>query len=137
MTGERRSPARAVLIIPGRLPGLNEYITAGNRSRFNGAKVKAEAQAWVVLCCKRHLRGVRFRRPVRMIYTWIEPNRRRDKSNVSAYGRKVIEDALVLTGVLRDDGWDEIEGFEDRFAVDKKNPRIIVEIEEVGESEPT
>ncbi len=122
---------RAVLTIPGRLPGLNDYITAENKSRYAGAKLKSEAQHWVILCCKRYLRGVRFRRPTHMVYTWIEPNRKRDKSNVSAYGRKIIEDALVVSGVLRDDGWDEIEGFEDRFALDRKNPRIIVEIEEV------
>ena len=39
-------------------------------------------------------------------------------------------DALVETGVLRNDGWSEIEGFSDDFALDPKNPRVEVTIEE-------
>ena len=66
-----------------------------------------------------------------MEYTWYEPNRRRDKSNISGYGRKVIEDSLVDCGVLGDDGWDYVVGFSDRFKVDRGNPRIEVLIKEV------
>lgn len=116
--------------IPGRLPGLNEYVEAERRNRFKAAKMKRDAQDWVILCIKKYMRGVHITRPVYIRYYWHEPNRRRDKSNVSGYGRKVIEDALVEAGVLQDDGWDEIEGFEDRFFLDKANPRIILEIEE-------
>lgn len=116
--------------IPGRLPGLNEYVEAERRNRFKAAKLKRDAQDWVILCIKKHMRGVHITRPVYIRYYWHEPNRRRDKSNVSGYGRKVIEDALVEAGVLQDDGWDEIEGFEDRYFLDKANPRIILEIEE-------
>lgn len=116
--------------IPGRLPGLNEYVEAERRNRFKAAKMKRDAQDWVILCVKKAMRGVHIQRPVYIRYYWHEPNRRRDKSNVSGYGRKVIEDALVEAGVLADDGWDEIEGFEDRYFLDKANPRIILEIEE-------
>ena len=117
--------------IPGRLPGLNEYVEAERRNRFKAAQMKRDAQDWVILCIKKYMRGVHIMRPVYIRYFWHEPNRRRDKSNVSGYGRKVIEDALVEAGVLQDDGWDEIEGFEDRFFLDKANPRIIVEVEEI------
>ena len=65
-----------------------------------------------------------------MRYTWYEPNRRRDKDNICAGGRKVIQDALVKGGYLRNDGWKEIAGFSDEFRVDKSCPRIEVEIEE-------
>ena len=66
-----------------------------------------------------------------MVYHWYEPNKRRDKDNISSFGRKIIQDALVKAKVLKNDGWGDIIGFEDRFYVDKKNPRIIVEIMEV------
>lgn len=85
----------------------------------------------VLHCIKAQLRGVRFDRPVTMAYTWHEPNRRRDKDNVSGFGRKVIQDALVRAGVLPNDGWANVEGFSDAFRVDKKNPRIEIEIREV------
>lgn len=73
---------------------------------------------------------VRIEKPVTVTYTWYEKDRRRDLDNISSFGRKVIQDALVKAGVLRNDGWKEIRGFSDRFAVDAENPRIEVEIEE-------
>lgn len=63
-----------------------------------------------------------------MHYRWIERDRRRDKDNIAAFGRKVIQDALVRMKALRNDGWNNIEGFSDEFAVDKKKPRIEVTI---------
>lgn len=66
-----------------------------------------------------------------MRYTWYERDRRRDKDNISAFGRKVIQDAMVRDlRVLRNDGWANIESFSDRFRVDKLHPRIEIEIEE-------
>jgi hypothetical protein len=36
----------------------------------------------------------------------------------------------VRAKILKNDGWNDIIGFEDIFYIDKKNPRIVVEIEE-------
>lgn len=36
-----------------------------------------------------------------MRYRWFEKDRRRDLDNVSSFGRKVIQDALVECGVLK------------------------------------
>lgn len=116
------------LIIPGTLPNLNDYITAERTSRYKAASMKRQAEQVVILAAKRHLRGVKFDRPVTMRYTWFERNRRRDMDNISSFGRKVIQDALVRAGVLKNDGWADIERFEDCFAVDAKHPRIEVEI---------
>ncbi len=70
----------------------------------------------------------RAKGPVRMVYNWYEPNRKRDKDNISSFGRKVIQDALIHGGWLKNDGWKDIAGFENKFFVDAKNPRIEVEI---------
>ena len=75
---------------------------------------------------------LRITNPVRMTYRWYEKDRRRDLDNVSSFGRKVIQDALVKTKVLQNDGWSNIIGFCDSFSVDKDNPRIEIEIEEKG-----
>ena len=77
------------------------------------------------------MKGVRIENPVFMEFLWVEPNKRRDKDNISSFGRKVIQDALVQCGVLKDDGWRHVVGFSDRFEVDKENPRIEVKIREV------
>lgn len=68
-----------------------------------------------------------------MVYNWYEKDRRRDKDNVSGFGRKVIQDALVKAKILKNDGWKDIDGFSDKFYVDTKNPRVVVEILEVNE----
>ncbi len=73
---------------------------------------------------------LRITSPVRMHYTWYEPNTRRDLDNISSFGRKVIQDALVVSRVIPDDGWNVIKGYSDEFYVDKNNPRIEVLIEE-------
>lgn len=54
-----------------------------------------------------------------MVYLWVEPNRRHNQDNIPSFDRKVIQDALVGTGVLEDDGWNYAAGFSDRFGVDK------------------
>lgn len=68
--------------------------------------------------------------PVKLHYTFYEPNRRRDKDNIAATAHKFIQDALVQCGVLHDDGWADIEDFDDSFFVNKDNPRIEVIISE-------
>ena len=48
-----------------------------------------------------------------------------------AFARKFVQDALVRCGVLKNDGWAQVENFTDAFSVDKKNPRVEVRFEEV------
>ena len=55
---------------------------------------------------------------------------RRDKDNVASYAMKLIQDALRKIGYLSGDGWNQIENFDFEWDVDKKNPRIEVEIQE-------
>jgi len=119
------------LIIPGKLPGLNDYIVAERTNRHKGAKMKAVNGNIVAVAIMQCMSGIRIEKPVFMEYTWIEPNKRRDKDNISSFGRKVIQDALVQCGVLKDDGWKYVVGFSDRFEVDKENPRIEVLIKEI------
>lgn len=117
------------IIIPFTLPGLNDYIRELDRNRHKGAELKRQCQAAVAAVVRRQIRR-KLREPVRMRYLWVEKDRRRDKDNISAFGRKVIQDALVVTHKLHNDGWQNIEGFSDEFSVDKGHPRIEVDIEE-------
>ena len=121
------------LVIPGRLSCLNDMINACKESYKKGSALKRVDQDAVEWLIRSQLRGVRFKKPVYMIYKWFEPDRRRDKDNISSFGRKVIQDALVNCKVIKNDGWRYIEGFEDHFYVDAKKPRIEVEIIEQRE----
>ena len=120
-----KSPHR--LTIPGRLPGLNEYTTACRTNHMTGAKMKQESQEIILWSIYSKMRRVRFTKPVFLLFTFYERDRRRDRDNVASYARKVIQDALVKAGTLEDDGWDNVTGYLDRFEVDNQNPRIVVE----------
>ena len=120
------------IIIQGSLPGLNEYIAAERGHRQRAATMKRECQNLVAWQMKPQLRGVRLERPVIIAFAWYERDNRRDPDNISAYGRKVILDALVELGVLSGDGRRQIRGFgPERFGTDKAEPRIEILIEEV------
>ena len=116
--------------IRGTLPGLNDYIAAERTSRYQAASMKKQCET-IVMHAARSLGKWQPEGPVYMVYHWYEPNRRRDKDNISGFGRKVIQDALVRAKILRNDGWNDVEGFSDEFEVDKRNPRIVVELTEV------
>ena len=122
--------ADKTLIIHGRLPGLNELIDAERRHRQLGAKLKRQAENVVRMYIRQQLRGYKPKTPVTLYYYYYEPNRKRDKDNISAFAHKVIQDSLVKEGIIDNDGWDYVKDFFDRFDVDKAFPRIEVEIVE-------
>lgn len=119
---------RYTLIIAGRLDNMNDYTSACRTNQYKGAKLKQKNENVVKQAIYEQIGRLRIKNPVRMLYRWYEPNKRRDLDNISAFGRKVIQDALVDTRVLQDDGWRYVKGFQDEFYVDKGNPRIEVEI---------
>jgi Holliday junction resolvase RusA-like endonuclease len=118
-------------VIGGRLPGLNEYTRANRRNRYEAAKVKKQTQE-VIIWEIRKARLKPFAKPIAIRYTWIEPNMRRDKDNIS-FAQKFIQDALVDAGILTNDGWKNIASISHAFRVCPSDPRIIVEMEEVNE----
>lgn len=119
------------ITIQGRLSGLNEYIAAERSNKYKAAKLKRENEVIVMIAIKQQLKNVKIEKPVYMEYTWVEKNKRRDLDNISSFGRKVIQDALVNAAVLKNDGWKQIVGFSDRFEINKENPHIEILIKEI------
>jgi len=124
--------------IDGTLPNLNEYIKAdrvmirhAGHCYSKGNEMKQSVQREVQMYIKRSLRGVEINNPISITYYFYEPNRRRDKDNVASFAMKVIQDALVAEGVIKNDGWQSIESFTCHFFVDKEEPRIEVILEEL------
>lgn len=118
--------------IESRLPGLNDYIAADRGNKYGGAKLKKTSQREV----EYYIQAARLRRvrtPIWISYKFYEPNRRRDKDNIAGFAHKIVQDALVAQRVIDDDGWSEISGWTDDFAVDKKRPRVEVTLIEQGE----
>lgn len=115
------------MTIPGRLPGLNEYINDERANKQKAARLKRETQELIGWYIRRYLRGLRFSGPVVMDYRWYEKDKRRDKDNI-VFAKKFIQDALVAHGVIANDGWNDIEYFTDRCFVDKNKARVEVRI---------
>lgn len=121
------------LIILGRLDGLNEYTAANRTNPHKGGKMKKDNEETVIWQIRQQLRNVHINKPVILKYDFYEPNKKRDLDNISSFAHKVIQDSLVKTKVLKNDGWNEIVGYLDQFYCDKDKPRIEVTIAEVGD----
>ena len=126
------------LIIPGTMPNLNDYlqgeriaIRKNGKFTTKGNSLKQEWQYKVVMLIRKQFNNLTIENPIRLYYSFYEPNMKRDLDNVSAFAHKVIQDALVKSEVIANDGWKHIRGFTDDFFVDKDNPRIEVTIDEV------
>jgi hypothetical protein len=126
------SERRQTFVIKGRLPSLNEYINAERTNRYIAASMKKKAERRIRSEIKRC--GIRpvLAYPVTLIYHFYCPDRRTDKGNVSATGQKLIEDSLQGAGIIRNDGWSELNDPDIHFDVDKENTRIEVTIVEEG-----
>lgn len=118
------------IIIPGKLPGLNEYIQACRASKYAGAELKNSTEEVIQWEIKKQLKGLKLN-PSIFIFHWYEKNKKRDKDNI-AFGKKFILDSLQKTGTISGDGWKQVIGFSDNFYVDKDNPRVEIEIKAVG-----
>lgn len=121
--------------IPGRLPGINEYTNACRRNPYSGARMKKEGEqvcSWAVITAMRNWGPFPIDGPVRLEYTYYEPNEKRDVDNISGFAHKVIQDILVTLDVLKDDSMKFIKGYSDEFYIDRENPRIEVKIMRAG-----
>lgn len=116
-------------MIPGRFPGLNEFIDANRRKRgkYSPGNLMKQRDQTII---RQYLPNTKYKR-VFIEFTFFEYDRKRDPDNICGYFHKIFMDALVQAGILENDGWRNIKGMADYFKVDKKYPRIEVEIREV------
>lgn len=113
------------IVLPFRLPGLNEYTAACRGNRYAAAKMKKDTQA-MILWCVGNVPPVTS--PVYMRIEWMERTGRRDLDNVS-FAKKFILDALVEAGILPDDSRKWLRGFSETFPVGQED-RITIFLEE-------
>lgn len=116
--------------IPGRLPGLNEMIDAAKKGKGKYqpyAEMKdtyTNMVAWLAKKLPTYNR-------INIVITWYEPNEKRDPDNVMA-GQKFVLDGLVRAGTIPNDTKKYIESITHIPELDRQNPRVEVEIIEIG-----
>lgn len=119
------------VIIKGTFPTLNEYLAACGRNPKAGGRLKKkymDIASWEI---RSQMRDYVAKTPIIVHFVYYEPNMKRDKDNIAAYAQKVIFDSLQVCGILKNDGWKDVENFTHDYFVDKDNPRIEVYIEEI------
>lgn len=118
-----------LLIIPGTMPGLNEMIDAARSNKYKSS-VQKRAYTEIVAWYAKQAKLPKMDR-VALKITWHEPHQKRDPDNVQA-AVKYIWDGLVFAGVLENDGWKQQGPVTHNMRVDKVNPRVEIEIQEVS-----
>ena len=97
--------------IPLKLPSLNEYINECRKNKFAGSTMKKQVQSdigWYIN------KLPTFNKPIKIHFTWVEANKRRDYDNVS-FAKKFILDAMQECGKLENDNRKWVTGFTDSF----------------------
>lgn len=112
--------------IPLKLPSLNEYINECRKNKYAGGKMKKEVENDISVFIQRL---PQFEKPIKINFTWVEGNKRRDLDNI-CFGKKFILDALVKCGRLKDDNRKCVTAFTDSFSYGREW-KVILEIEEV------
>lgn len=114
--------------IPGQLPGYNQL---KGKHWTESARIKREAME-VVMWSAKAAKVQPVHSQVIVKIQCYEPNKRRDPDNVNFGACKVILDALQQIGILTGDGRKYIhELITPMPEVDRKNPRVEIEITEV------
>lgn len=115
-------------VIDGRPPSLNEFIYAGKiqKGTWNKASQMKKDYQQVVrsFIRKANLKPVDYK--VDIHYQFYEPNKRRDKDNISGFARKVINDSLQKENIIINDNWTHVGKLSEDVCIDKEYPRIEV-----------
>ena len=118
--------------IEGRLPGYNEFINAAKGLR--GARKYTQLKQVVEKQIAYHIRQAKIKpcmKPVHVRVAWSEPDKKRDRDNVVAT-IKCVMDALRDTSIIRNDTWKWVLSIEQMVILDHEKPGVLVTLEEEG-----
>lgn len=116
-------------------PGLNDILSASGKSPFAYNNVKKQYGYIAINSIRIGLKGWKPKGRVALHYEFGEPidGHYRDYDNIVAAGRKIINDALVTSKVLKDDKPQYLAYGSNVFVYTKGKPYIKVTFEEVAD----
>jgi Holliday junction resolvase RusA-like endonuclease len=118
--------------IEGKLPGYNEFINAAKGR--SGARQYTQLKNQTEKIIAYHIRQKKIQpciRPVHVRVIWGEPNKKRDRDNIVAT-IKCVMDALRTTGIIRNDTWKWVLSLDQTVILDNEFPGVLVTLEEEG-----
>ena len=113
-----------------KLPSFNEYINLCRANKFMASQYKAKIEKQIIYFL---LKLPKFKKPIKINFTWVEGNKRRDLDNV-CFAKKFILDAMVKSGKITDDNSKYVYAFTDTFEYADKS-KVILEIKELEDEE--
>lgn len=120
------------------IKGLNELLRAEThtwdarmKKTVVSNKVKADNDTICRIAIQKYLHGVKIDKPIRCHYYIFVKDKMHDRGNVYASLEKSFLDALQQKKVIKNDGFNDVLDSVFHTEVDKLNPRVVVEIEEV------
>jgi len=119
-------------VFKGGFISLNEYINYERMQKYIAASIKKRETERVYYEALSQKKG-QVNKKIFIVFHWFVKDKKKDKDNI-AFAKKFILDGLVLAKVLKNDGFDEIEGFLDFFSVDPKDERVEVTLIEVDKN---
>lgn len=113
--------------IMGKLPSLNDYVTACRTNYYKANAMKKKSEKMVIDALRAHKVKTITKYPLQLEITWYEANKRRDIDNICA-GVKFILDAMVKGGWIKDDSQLYVKSIIHHVEVNKEYPHIEVKI---------
>lgn len=116
------------------LKGLNELLGGRIYNPRTGKyhnPVKAENDKVCRLAIQKYMRGVKIDKPIKCTFYIYAKDKMHDRGNLSSTTEKSFLDALQEMKVIKNDGFDDVLDSTFITELDRTNPRIVVEIEEV------
>lgn len=116
------------------IKGLNELL-AGRVYDYRSKKYRNSVKtANDRVCCvaiRRDLKDVKLKTPIKCTFYIYAQDKMHDRGNLCSATEKSFLDALQETKVIKNDGWNDVLDSTFITELDRNNPRIVVEIEEV------
>ena len=122
---------------PWRVPSMNDlvflkgqggktsWLLKGGENKRNSFKFNMYnqlKQEWSNKVCSHVVKtGFNTCKSAYFHYLLVEPNMKRDPSNIAAAAAKFIEDGLIKAGVIENDGWKQVLGIRSYWINDKES----------------
>lgn len=96
--------------------GKTSWLLKGGEKKHNSFKFNGYnqlKQEWSNKVCSHVVKvGFNVCKSAYFHYLLVEPNMKRDPSNIAAAAAKFIEDGLIKAGVIENDGWKQVLGLQ-------------------------
>lgn len=111
---------------------MNQVINSNRYSRYSGGDMKRAWTARTASSIKKQFIGQTLDDgPYWFNFVWYRKDKRTDPDNIASTGMKFIFDGFQLAKVLKNDGWQQVKGFNHEFRIDKEKPRVEINITKI------